>query len=77
VDWPASPEHQAAFDRAKFEVRVRELSEQLGEATTRAGNERECERAANALSERVIAELRAEVGRLRDELNRARSTADG
>ena len=94
LDWPASPEHEAAFDRAKLELRVKELTEQLGDATTRAAalhyrlarvaedrNNLEMnvsgERAANALSERVIAELRAEVEQLRDELSRARSSADG
>lgn len=92
-DWPASPEDLAAFDRAKLELRVRELTEQLGDATTRAAalhyrlarvaedrNNLEKnvsgERAANALGERVIAELRAEIERLRDELARARSGAD-
>jgi integrase len=36
LDWPASPEDLAAFDRSKLELRVKELSEQLGDATTRA-----------------------------------------
>jgi hypothetical protein len=35
------------------------------------------ERAANALSERVIAELRAEIRKVRDELSRARSSGNG
>lgn len=93
LDWPASPEDLAAFDRAKLELRVKELTEQLGDATTRAAalhyrlaqvaQDRNNlamnvsgERAANALSGRVIGELRAEVEQLRDELSRARSGAD-
>lgn len=94
LDWPASPEDLAAFDRSKLELRVKELTEQLGDATTRAAalhyrlaqvaedrNNLEMnvsgERAANALSERVIAELRAEIRKLRDELSRARSSGNG
>jgi hypothetical protein len=94
LDWPASPEDLAAFDRTKLELRVKELSEQLGEATTRAAalhyrlaqvaedrNNLEMnvsgERAANVLSERVIAELRAEIRQLRDKLSRARSAGSG
>jgi hypothetical protein len=94
LDWPASPEDLAAFDRSKLELRVKELTEQLGDATTRAAalhyrlaqvaedrNNLEMnvsgERAANALSERVIVELRAETRKLRDELSRARSSGNG
>jgi hypothetical protein len=94
LDRPASPEHEAAFERAKLELRVKELTEQLGDATTRAAalhyrlaqvaedrNALEMnvsgERAVNVLSARVIAELRAEVDQLRDELSRARSAVDG
>jgi hypothetical protein len=93
LDRPASPGDLATFDRARLELRVKELTEQLGEATTRAAalhyrlarvaedrNNLEMnvsgERAANALSGRVIAELRAQVEQLRDELGRARSGAD-
>ena len=36
LDRPVSPEDQAAFDRGKLELRIKELTEQLGEATTRA-----------------------------------------
>jgi hypothetical protein len=93
-DWPASPEDLAVFDRAQLELRVKELTEQLGDATTQAAalhyrlaqvakdrNNLEMnvsgERAANMLGERMIAELRAEIRQLRDELGRPRPSESG
>jgi hypothetical protein len=82
------------FERAKLELRVKELTEQLNEASSRAAalhyrlaqvaedrNVLEMnvsgERAANELGQRVIAELRAEVERLRAELAALRSARRG
>jgi len=91
---PAPPAEIAAFERAKLELRIRELTDQYSELSSRAAalhyrlaqvaedrNRLELnvsgERAANDLSQRVIVELRAEVERLRAELDRARSGTGG
>jgi len=88
----ATPAESAAFERARLELRIKNLTEQLSEESSRAAalhyrlakvvkdrNALELnlsgERAANELSLRVIADLRAEVERLRADLGRARSGA--
>jgi hypothetical protein len=86
----ATPVEDAAFERARLELRIKETIEQHTEVSGRAAalhyrlaqvakdrNTLELnlngERAANALAMRVVAELRAEVERLRADLDRARS----
>ncbi len=87
---PGRTTEDADFERAKLELRVEELTDQLSEASSRAAALRDRlsqvaehrnvpelnvagERAADELAQRLIAELRAEVGRLRAELEAARS----
>ncbi len=94
VEHPALPAEIAAFERAKLELRIRELTDQYSELSSRAAalhyrlaqvaedrNRLELnvsgERAANDVSQRLIGELRAEVERLRAELDRARSGTVG
>jgi hypothetical protein len=94
IEQPATPAEHATFERAKLELRIKELTEQYSELSSRAAalhyrlaqvaedrNRLELnvsgERAANDLSQRVIVELRAEVERLRAELDRARSGTGG
>jgi uncharacterized small protein (DUF1192 family) len=89
-----STETDAGFEHAKLELRVKELTEQLSEASSRAAalhyrlsqvaedrNTLELnlsgERAANQLGQRVIAELRAEIERLRAEQSRIGDGATG
>jgi len=94
IEQPTTPAEHATFERAKLELRIKELTEQYSELSSRAAalhyrlaqvaedrNRLELnvsgERAANDLSQRVIVELRAEVERLRAELDRARSGTGG